>query len=1391
MSQTEMKYSLSKSETKLFSSIILFGGQIKQEIFLSSGLQGDKAETALNSLVEKGLLQIDDETGVYTSALPFDSVLSILDECSTTIDTHKKHHTELYHQFRRSIEEDLEGFRTSLENSLGEFKNSGNQLQESLINELETKRQQKVDSTKEFVEEILSSFSNSGSNFQSEVQSVLSSEGVNFEKEWDKTVEGFRTIPEVGARTLREIISQYEKQLASLTKDVNEKISSIHTQIGNLTASIEANTIAQFQDFFSNTETIREEFKTNMNTGLQESRKSEKEFFEEIQQLVQVTLLKEITKTLKNVVSDLASEIDSGINEALIKVREQTDTAITESSKQIKLEFKEFAENASELIQEQRSPLDVLNTELSETSSGQKLETTYNTFLQTLQAHLTADLNALETNYRRVQKSITDIMENMRRDAKNKLVQQISEFEALINSFNEVVEKSIARKDMDVIRLQELALSINQLLNNLLVSVPMRSTHFKSTINDTINKTKTKINEALENSSKSAVIDIQDKVASSQTRIDTILQDTLEESHREIRNVIASSEQNSNTITNLHETYLETIESRFEQRAKVMNTELEAVARNFQQIYHGIESSFTDITDRVTSEGNIINVETSLLNSVTQLKKEVDTTFSQSQSDAREFINKIESNVQAHLDNALNVIKENFNQIKVDFNVELENQVENFNDVANTQQNELLTVIDSFSNSGSDQLSRFKTNLSNIIEENHKIVSSFITETRRSTDEVVTSYKTNISKYQEKGPTDILSFINQVETEVTTQNKNLKDALEELISYYGDLTDSLGSEVSSIIRQVQESGDRLETVYRDSLQDITNNLDRANEHIDMYFSDSMTEIENQIGVASGFVTSEVTSSTKLVQDETQVLKDDMEGKISQLNSEVKDLIIRQDQELKEKIPELTQEFKKILENLLTGRSNSNLELEKKMDENLEEFMTNWNNQIQSAKTKILDVINTVNKAINSNIENLEVIVNTNVEHTLKRLTVIYGLDASKKEDVFGLREIQTKVNQASKQLKSAISDNLKAHIEKFEQQIPELANSYDAVHKQIEEDLITYLEDFSDLISSTQASLIKQVHDYIKDERQQMDFSEEKDEINSIIRDFNQVTNQSIEDFSLHLTDNIQLALDDINQSRNEIQELFSSLPTNLAEKNSQLINDLKKMKSNRVQSVEDTALDSKKEIETLVDSYQNDLEKSSITLTRTLTQLLQEIVEEIEKQVSTGLSDTQQLVDQLLATNNQQKSVLEDLSSIFSLNKPLNTVRLVKLETDEAKNEFIFNMVSSASKQVTFFTPNPTFLSLDDLKTVPSEKRIWIFTSYDFTKKGKKWLTEVGKQVNINIRKSKSKKLSGLLVIQDESSALVLPDTIGFTTSDSKFVNYLSGLVNLLKGSPVSKRSK
>lgn len=1385
MSSTENEYSLSKTEFKLFSSLVMFGGQTKQELLFATNLQVEKAEEALSRLLNKGLIQLDDEIEVYFMALPIDNIVNLLDVSSAEVEANFNTQTEIYEQYRKYIEEQLNEFRESLEKQLEVFQSSSNMLQASLKDDLEAIEQKRVKNTSELAETMLSSFSTQSSEVQAELKSNLSSESVNFEGEWTKALSSFQNIPEAGIRTIKGSIEKYDNELSETINLAIKKITSIQSKLSDIVVAVESESSGRIQEFFTNTGSIAEEFRTNLNTGLYESWKQEREYIDEIRRHV-LTTEDEMKKALESVVENLAKDIDKDLNNGVKEVRQQTEKAIIESSNQLKTEFGEFVENASELVQEQKAPLDVLNTELIEMTFEQKLANFSSTFLRQLQAHLTADLNTLESNYRRVQENITDIMENIRRSSKDRLIQQRNAFEGLIRSFNEVIQKSIDRKEMDTVRFQQISQSVSHLLGNLLVSIPLRLGNYKASVKEFIETTNVELQEALGESSVNSVEDIYKILTDSQKRIELTFQETLEECKNEIQSVITSSDQLSNIVSSLHETYMEKIEQRYNQRAKVMNTELEAVARNFQQVINTMDGSFGDVNDRLSSEDVVSNIETSLNNSISQMKKGVGNSFTLSQTKSREFISQLDSTLQRHLDRTLDVIKEGFSQIKAEFSIELEKQFDLVNERNDNQQNNLISEIDSFSDYCTNEFTSYKTNLTKTLEENRKIFSEILDESRRATDEVINLHRSNITRYQEKGPNDILTFINQIESEVFTQNKNVKEAMEELISYYNNFSDSTMSEVTGLLRQYQESGDKLKTLVNDSVELVTKNLTKATDSIDTYYSDSERELENQINVTTGFVTSEVESSTETIRDEIQNLKTELVKTLDGLNSEIKDLVAYQDQEFKAKLPELSQEFSQVFDGLIQERSTSNQELEEKTEETLTKLSTDFNKQIQKSKETLQDVIKTIDKAISSNLENLEVIMKTNVEQAIQSLEVMYNFETSK-EDVFGLREIQTKVKQANKRLKSAISESLKMHIEKFDQQlIAELQTSQEAIHTQTEEDLTRYLEDLADMISSSQTTLINQIHNYLKEERQTFDFTEMKTDLNEIIQNFTISSTHDIESLSTDLADGIQMATNEIAKSREKILSLFSELSTKFNEQNEKLLEELTKFKEGILNASEKAGSNFRKNLVANLDTYNNDIEKTSLDLSGKSTQLTQALVENLDKQVSSVLTRSQEVLDRLSKSFTQRVTTLKTLATETSRVKPIGTIRLIKLATDEAKNEFIKDTIRDATKQVIIVTANPTFLDIADLKAIPSEKRIYVITNFDFSKKGKKWASEVGKPVNINFHKSKTTKLSGLFVIQDEKAALVLPNTHGFITSDDELVKQLSNLTNLLKGSRI-----
>ncbi|UCE13284.1 MAG: hypothetical protein JSV04_13995 [Candidatus Heimdallarchaeota archaeon] len=1385
MSSTENEYSLSKTEFKLFSSLVMFGGQTKRELLFATNLQAEKAEESLSTLLSKGFIQLDDETEVYFMALPIENMVNLLNASSTEVEVNFKAQTEIHEQHRKYLEEQLNEFRESLEKQLEVFQSSSNMLQASLKDDIETIEQKRAKNTSELAETMLTSFSTQSSEVQTELKSTLSSESANFEDEWTNALSSFQNIPEASIRTVKGSIERYDNELSETIKLAIKKITSIQSKLSDIITAIESESSGRIQEFFTNTDSIAEEFKTNLNTALQESWKQEKEYVNEIRKHVQTTE-DEMRKALESVVTNLAKDIDKDLNAAVKEVRLQTEKAIIESSNQLKTEFEEFVENASELVQEQKAPLDVLNTELIEMTFEQKLANFSSTFSRQLQAHLTADLNELESNYRRAQKKTTDIMENVRRSSKDRLIQQKNTFEGLIRSFNKAIQKSIDRKDMDVVRFQQISQSLSQLLGNLLVSVPLRLDHYKDSVKESIDAIITELQENMGESSVNSVQDIYKILTDSQKRIEQSFQETQDECKNEIQSVITSSDQLNNIVSNLQETYAEKIEQRFSQRAKVMNTELEAVARNFQQVINTMDGSFGDVNDRLSAEDVVTNIETSLNNAISHVKKDVGNAFTLSHTKSREFITQLDSTLQRHLDRTLDVIKEGFSQIKAEFSIELEKQLDLINERNDNHQNNLISEIDSFSDQCNNEFTAHKTNLTKTLEENRKTFSEILEESRSATDEVINLHRSNIARYQEKGPNDILTFINQIESEVFAQNKNVKEAMEELVSFYSNFSDSTMGEVTGLLRQYQESGEKLTALVSDSAQLATKNLSKATDTIETYYSDSKRELENQINVSTGFVTSEVESSAEMIRDEVENLKTEFIEILDGLNSEINDLVAHQDQEFKAKLPELSQEFSQVFDGLIQERSNSNQELEEKTEESLTMLSNNFNKQIQNSKETLQDVINTINKAIGSNLENLEVIVEKNVEQTIHSLGVIYNLEDSK-EDVFGLREIQSKVKQANKRLKATISESLKMHIEKFDQQlIPELITSHEASHTQTEEDLSRYLEDLGDLILSSQTSLISQIHNFLKEERQTFDFSEMKTELNEIIHNFSKSSTHDIESLSTDLADSIQMTTNEIDKSREKILSLFSEFFAKFVEQNEKLLEDLNKFKEETLITSEKAGSTFKKNIVTSLDTYNNDLEKTSLDLSGKSTQLTQALVENLDTQVSSALEKSQELLNRLLKSYTQNVASLTSLATETSRVKPMGTIRLIKLATDEAKNEFVKDTIRSATKQVSILTANPTFLDVADLKAIPSEKRIYVITNFDFSKKGKKWASEVGKPVNINFHKSKTTKLSGLIVIQDEKVALVLPDTLGFITSDDDLALQLSDLTNFLKGSRI-----
>ncbi len=1383
MTTPEIRFTLKKSETKILNTLISFGSQTKHDLIIMSEVQEEKAEQAITELLKKGFIKLDQETELVFATLPVSTLKDMLTTNVNLIENTREKYKEEFQNSKSSVEDSLSKFQTTVEDGFKSLQTQNEEIDRALKSAFEENKTMTRSQLDGIVDQVITNMNTKIAENQNSVQTTVS-EGVNqLDKHWTKAIDEFQNLPDSGTRTLKDSIGRYEQELNEVIKSSMNKINSIQTQFNDLIGVTETESISRIQDFFKNTDTVTSDLKSNLSTGLQESRKQEKEFVDEVRQHVRSSLENDVLNALKVVISDLSKEIDKDINKALKQVVRQTDEAIKTSSEQMKTEFIEFTESAKELIQEQKVSLNVLESEISELTTEQKLESVKDLFLSQLQAAQTAELSQLEASFRHTQKTVIDLVESLRTSAKTKLTQQGVEFEGLIKGFSDIIDQTVSRKELDITRLQKLSQSIEQLLRNLLVSIPMRTNQFRISLKESLEGTNKGLQEEYMDSTESSLNKIYSTLNDTQQRIETLSTETLEESKSEIEKVISSSDQFQQGIAALQEGYISKVENRFDQRAKVMNTELDAITRNFQQLLEGIESGVGGIHSRLTSEGvtNISAVETSLQSKLTQLRSEINTVFSQSQLEAQEFVNSLNENLQTHLDRTLDVIKEGFSQIKSEYNLELSDQLEQLSTKNKNQQEALIETIETFSQKAS--FSNFKSNLEKTLEENQTSLNEFIVENRNYLDEVFSLQKENITKYQEKGPTDILGFINQIQADATNQNKNIKDTMEELLSYHTSFSDSTNNEVSTLLRQVHESGDKLKSILNESLQAMLTNLNRTSENIDLYYSDTLTELENQLGVASGFVSSEIETSFQSIRAEIDAVREGMENTVEKLNSDLKEVVTESDQEFKSSAPEITDQFSSAFDKLIEEKTASNTELQSNLSENMSNLMSSYSTQVSTIRSKLQDLLAQFNKAIESNIENLDVIVETNFNQALKRIESVYHIDSSK-EDPFNLKEIHSKVSVANKRLKSVVSEIIRAQLEEFESNIPDLQTSFDAIHTQSEEDLTKATDELIDIISSTQMTLTTDLHNYLNEEKEQLDFSELRDSLKDVTEGFNKESTQYVEQISLDFTDSIQRAINEVTKSREEIQSILDDLSSAMTESGAATTNLLGIMKSDMGSKVDGMSSDLSKNISTDLESYNNDIEKVILENKGNMTKFIQTLNSEIESYLSEFLNRTNEVLSGINESHTKQAEVLGSLETELSDRDPISYIRLLKLSTSHAINEYLIKFISSASKQVTLYMSDPTILSTSDLKSVPSGKRIWIFTSYDFSKKGKKWFNEIGNQVNINLRKSKGAgNIKGVLAVKDSDQAVVLPDDVGFMTFDEKFISYLLNMLNLLKG--------
>ncbi|MHA1942329.1 MAG: helix-turn-helix domain-containing protein [Candidatus Hodarchaeales archaeon] len=161
MTASEIDFNLSKSESKILSTLNIFGGQIKKDLSVISEIQADKAEEAITKLLEKGFIRFEESTEMIYPTLPISALISMISSNISEIERKKDEQNHFFQTSKENIDSQLSEFEAQTNENLEQLQKFNQSLENSLKEVLLKKDKTQQSHLDEIVDELVTSVNSS------------------------------------------------------------------------------------------------------------------------------------------------------------------------------------------------------------------------------------------------------------------------------------------------------------------------------------------------------------------------------------------------------------------------------------------------------------------------------------------------------------------------------------------------------------------------------------------------------------------------------------------------------------------------------------------------------------------------------------------------------------------------------------------------------------------------------------------------------------------------------------------------------------------------------------------------------------------------------------------------------------------------------------------------------------------------------------------------------------------------------------------------------------------------------------------------------------------------------------------------------------------------------
>ncbi|MHA2296680.1 MAG: hypothetical protein ACXAEU_11355 [Candidatus Hodarchaeales archaeon] len=1332
-----MIVSFNETEKKIYAVLLSKNSPLSQnEIAKAAGLKSEEVEPAIKSFLGRKILRVLQEEGFPDLFFPtplysiiqqsvgtgYTNVEKTLDGTSKQLESLKE---ELFSSLT-TLYSEVTSIPSNIEKILGDYNGIFKERTTDLIS---SKSDQYKNTLVGLTEMGLQSIKDNRKALQerlTESKDTMTRELTKSVSELDEnTMQVIRLLTEYQTEfdgIIHDTVKHFEEALRSASSSINEVILNLEKGLTtNLRHSFTNQTDAQQAVLESMQKTLEEDIST-ASSNLEEAKKRVKSLQERVDNEIS-TSLASLKQQLETVTEDKKEDIYQFLDSRIKEIGKEIGEKISAVQENSKIQLNEHLKN----INEAKEQL----TTLSTTSFPSTVEDFTNNVLKQSKVVYQSLNVEIEKNLRLFEGMAIDFIEDSRKNAKGSVEDFLGQSTKVVNESIDFLENEFKDIERSARDWKKTAATVQSQLEDLETTVKKRVEQFETSSHDLTDNHKNRLKEVFDGLNKNFETGIQEEITKTREKFSSTLENLKTENITKYESNIKTLDEVQREIVAIKDGLTSKFREKTEKQNELLKSELdvttEGIKGSFQELMTKFKDEFSSI--RSNSSIKLSESESNFISLSNTTKNDVKAKVLTAKSALSDSLKPLPEKISEALDNALEVIRKAFEEVKKDVGTTVAEGLKRSSDEFDNLTGGFDTLLDNLSSTSSGYLKEYTENVALISAESESGLVNIFDEKQNNLDDILTRHTELHTNLTSSTGDRLDNYLEKVILKTNETSNSIGESLSEFSSIQDSSFTQISQETTTILSNVEQNANNALELTKSVNKEFNSQLGVFKQEIADLKARNLEQIGDKISKSDKAVEAEIGSLSIRTSDKFTRAMKDTRTKLEETNNTFIEEMRSNLEVMDGSLIFVHDQGRQSIEKSLDAQKEIGKDFSSKMQETAKNSTDTLAEQLSVIVTSTSGTLSKTTKMTQDDSEN---VLNSIKEEAQSIITLLDEDHISKIKDnnLIMINTLMTEVQSHLDQLRGQFDTSIANLGSDVINTLQEVSDSHDAINDDAAEKITAISKNFATQLSKREEKSVSTIRDNAKKLSQPVEIlvemmsvksteeikpfitkiQERKDDINTLLRESKDKT-------STLLKQSQENAVKVLDQLKDELQDEDKTA--------SKLVGEVAKQTGDFFEKEIDMAISLQLEEnreKILIDST------ARIQVTKEATEKWknesQQVIGKTFQECENGLS---KLLSDFIT---EGKNVEESIASIEEFSLKVDPAALATIRQMTSPKDFEIyadGFFKRTKESLIVLATDMNDTPLDFIKKLGTKIRVRIFTILDVSKdKDKNWTTDV-----------------------------------------------------------------